>query len=186
MNLIKNIMANEVEEYLLDMWWGAIKTSHESARKEIILDYDEALAIYAYTNCRPPFYQDINNALRYSHDHYLVSLIDSALLKLPLHNESVVHRWTAIDSAQMQILLSDEVVTNQAYTSTNIQTRRYDGSEFNVDSMRIFMHLGRDISLYSDDNTPGLQEALIPRGAKFRLLGQDIVPGFSYDLLQVP
>lgn len=177
----RTFMAKEVGEYLLDMWWGSIKTSHEEARKQIILDYDEALAVYAYTNGQPPFFEDINSALRCGEHHYLVDLIDSALQKLPVHSESLTYRWASIGDS----LLPNGVMTNLAYTSTNLQTRRYDGTDFDTDSMRIFMHLGRDISLYSDDNSPGLQEALIPRGSRFRLLVRDAVPEFMYDFIQI-
>lgn len=180
----KTLMAQDVNEYLLDMWWGSIKSSHEKANKAITLNYNEALAVYAYTNCFPPFFEDINGALRCGEDHYLVGLIDSALQKLPVHSESLTYRWASIDS-DLQVLLSKGVMINRAYTSTNLQTRRFDGTGFNTDSMRIFMHLGRDISLYSDDNSPGLQEALIPRGARFRLLAQNAVPAFMYDLIQI-
>ncbi|WP_454719375.1 hypothetical protein [Citrobacter freundii] len=180
----KTFMAQEIGEYLLDMWWGTIKSSHEKIRKPITLEYDEALAVYAYTNCQPPFFEDINSALRCGEHHYLVDLIDSALEKLPVHSESVTYRWANIGN-DLQLLLSDGVMTNLAYTSTNLQTRRYDGTDFDTDSIRIFMHLGRDISLYSDDNSPGLQEALIPRGARFRLLAQNSVPEFMYDLMQI-
>lgn len=179
------LMVQEVGEYLLDMWWGTIQTSHEQARKPIQLSYDEALAVYAYTNCHPPFYEDINGALRCREHHYLVELIDSALQKLPVHYESVAYRWANIGD-DLGPLLSNGVITNLAYTSTNLQACRYDGGDFDTNSMRIFMHLGRDISLYSDDNSPGLQEALIPRGAKFRLLIQDAVREFEYDLIQIP
>ncbi|MBX4605972.1 hypothetical protein C7266_01360 [Klebsiella variicola] len=180
----KTFMIQEVGEYLLDMWWGTIKSSHEKIRKPITLEYDEALAVYAYTNCQPPFFEDINGALRRGEHHYLVDLIDSALEKLPVHSESVTYRWATIGN-DLQLLLSKGVMTNLAYTSTNLQTRRYDGNDFDTDSMRIFMHLGRDISLYSDDNSLGLQEALIPRGASFRLLAQNSVPEFMYDLMQI-
>ncbi|MBH3270845.1 hypothetical protein I5N37_05695 [Serratia marcescens] len=182
---VKIFMANEVGEYIVDMWWGNIKSSHEAVKKEITLDYDEALAVYAYTNCLPPFFEDINGALRRGEDHYLVDLIDSALQKLPVHSESLTYRWANIGD-DLQLLLSNGIMTNLAYTSTNLQTRRYDGTDFDTDSMRIFMHLGRDISLYSDDNSLGLQEALIPRGASFRLLAQNAVPEFMYDLIQIP
>lgn len=185
MSEAKNFMAQEVGEYLLDMWWLAIQNAHEQVNKAIQLSYDEALAVYAYTNCHPPFYEDINGALRAEQDHYLVPLIDSALEKLPYHPESVTHRWASL-GADLEILLSNGIITNNGYTSTNLETKRYDGSDFDTDSMRIFMHLGRDISLYSDDNTPGLREALIPRGARFRLLAQEAVEGFAYDLLQMP
>lgn len=167
------------------MWWSAIQTSHRQANKPILLNYNEALAIYAYTNCYPPFYKDINNALREGAHHYLVDLIDFALKKLPVHHESVAYRWAKFED-NLELLLSKSIITNLAYTSTNLHARRYDGSDFDTDSMRIFMHLGRDISLYSDDNSPGLQEALIPRGANFRLLIQNDMPEFTYDLIQVP
>lgn len=175
----------DVSDYLLDMWWSAIQNSHKQANKPIQLDYNEALAVYAYTNCCPPFYKEINSALRSGEHHYLVDLIDSALQKLPVHYESVAYRWAKLED-NLELLLSNSIITNLAYTSTNLQTRRYDGSDFDTDSMRIFMHLGRDISLYSDDNSLGLQEALIPRGAKFRLLIQNDTSEFAYDLIQVP
>ena len=162
----KTFMAQEVGEYFLDMWWGTIKSSHEEIRKPITLEYDEALAVYAYTNCQPPFFEDINGALRCGEHHYLVDLIDSALEKLPVHSESVAYRWASIGN-DLQLLLSDCVMTNLAYTSTNLQTRRYDGTGFDTDSMRIFMHLGRDISLYSDDNSRVFKKPLSQEAQAF-------------------
>jgi hypothetical protein len=88
----RNYIRKEVQEYLLDMWWLAIRNSHEQAKKDILLDYDEAIAVYAYTNVCPPFYEKINDALRSGENHYLVELIDSALSKLPIDESSVVHR----------------------------------------------------------------------------------------------
>lgn len=130
------------------------------------------------------FFEEINGALRCREEHYLVDLIDSGLRKLPIHFESLTHRWAKIGD-DLQLLLSQGVMINLGYTSTNLHPHRYDGSDFDTDSMRIFMHLGRDISLYSDDNSLGLQELLIPRGASFRLLAQDFCPEFMYDLLQI-
>lgn len=181
---ITTLMAQEVTEYVIDTWWQTIKSSHEKAHKQITLDKEEALAIYAYTNCMPPFFEEINGALRCREEHYLVDLIDSGLRKLPIHFESLTHRWAKIGD-DLQLLLSQGVMINLGYTSTNLNPHRYDGSDFDTDSMRIFMHLGRDISLYSDDNSLGLQELLIPRGASFRLLAQDFCPEFMYDLLQI-
>lgn len=186
MSTIRNYIKKEVQEYLLDMWWLAIRKSHEQANKNILLGYDEAIAVYAYTNNYPPFYETINDALRSGENHYLVELIDSALSKLPIDESSVVHRWCPISDSDINLLTSGETIINAGYTSTNLHTKRYDGSSFDCDSIRIFSHTGRNISLYSDDNSLGLEEILIPRNSRFSLLFQDAVAGFSYDLMQLP
>lgn len=176
----------EVQEYLLDRWWLSICKSHEHANKNILLDYDEVIAVYAYTNNYPPFYEKINEALRSGQNHQLVELIDSALSKLPVDESSVVHRWCPISVLEMNILISGEPIINAGYASTNLHPKRYDGSSFDCDSIRIFSHTGRNISLYSDDISLGLEEILIPRDSRFRLLFQDAVAGFSYDVMQLP
>nr|TRO71713.1 hypothetical protein E5140_18485 [Pantoea agglomerans] len=186
MSAIRNYIKKEVQEYLLDMWWLAIRKSHEQANKDILLDYDEAIAVYAYTNNYPPFYDKINDALRTGEDHYLVELIDSALSKLPVDESSVVHRWCTISTSEINILISGDSIINAGYTSTNLHAKRYDGSSFDCDSIRIFSLIGRNISLYSYDNSIGLEEILIPRNSRFTLLFQNVVPGFSYDLMQLP
>lgn len=167
------------------MWWLAIQNAHENANINIVLDYDEAIAVYAYTNCIPPFYEKINSALRAGEDYYLVPLIDSALQKLPIHTSTVVHRWTDMSEGDIGILTHGGVFLNAGYTSTNMHSRRYDGAGFDCESFRIFMHTGRNISLYSDDFSFQLEEILIPRNASFRMLGRDVIAGFSFDLIQV-
>lgn len=185
MDIAQNVIRDEVADYLLDMWWLAIRSSHEKANKEILLTSEEALAVYAYTNCRPPYYQEINNALRDGEDHYMVELIDSALAKLPPETSSVVHRWAIIPGQEIEELRAGNIVTNLGYTSTNREPNRFEECEYGSDSMRIFQHLGRDISLYSDDNSPGLVEVLIPRNSTFKLMGENGTSGFEFDFIQL-
>lgn len=175
----------QIDVYLEDRFWSAIKSMHANANKPILLTKHEAIALYAYTNCYPPFFEEINNDLRADETNQFITAIDSGLAKLPIFPESQLHRWAPIPTEELELLNSGEVVTNLGYTSTNLFPKRFDACDPDCDAMRIYLSDGRDISLYSDDVGINLHEILIPRGASFKLLGHYPESRFSYELLQV-
>lgn len=155
-------------EGIYDRFWLSVQINHSKLNKNVLLDRDEAVALYAYTNVYPPFYAAINSALREGDaEHFLIALLDQAIVKLPNYRSNIVYRWSSPPIEQMEALERGELVEELGYVSTLKEPNKLDMVDSDCLLFSISHQNGRDISLYSDDFSPAIQEVLIPRGASF-------------------
>ncbi|MGR5187742.1 ADP-ribosyltransferase [Photobacterium damselae] len=161
-------LKNFLKVAVYDQFWSVVMLNHSKVQKEILLSRDEAVALYAYTVCYPPMYKEINAALREGRlNNFLIKLVDSALNKLPIYTERVVYRWSVPTLDEQGKLAANEVVIDGAYLSTLKVPNELTMVEHDCMLIKITHLNGRDISLYSDDYSPDIQEVLIPRGSSF-------------------
>lgn len=163
-----------------DQFYSIVQLNHSRVKKDIKLARDEAVALHAYTKCYPPFYIEINSALRGGeYNNFLIKLIDSALSKLPDYDEKIVYRWTVPTLEEQVSLNNDEMITEHAYLSTLKLPNELDMVESDCLLVKIKHLNGKDIALYSDDYSIDIQEVLIPRGSTFQKVAE---PDINYDL----
>lgn len=177
-------MSSSLERFLkvdvYDQFWSIVKLNHSRVQKDVMLPRDEAVALYAYTVCYPPMYQEINFALREGKlNNFLIKLVDSALNLLPVYQDRFVYRWTVPTLDERDKLANDDVVIDGAYLSTLKAPNEIDMVESDCILLKINHLNGRDIALYSDDYSAEIQEVLIPRGSSFVSL---VPPDDNYDL----
>ncbi|QIR07979.1 ADP-ribosyltransferase [Salinivibrio costicola] len=155
-------------EEIYDRFWLSVQTNHSKLNKNVLLERDEAVALYAYTNVYPPFYDAINGALREGDaGHFLIALLDQAIAKLPNYSSNIVYRWTSPPIEQIKALERGSLVEELGYVSTLKEPNELDMVDGDCLLFSIYHLSGRDISLYSDDFSSAIQEVLIPRGASF-------------------
>jgi len=182
-------MSKSLENYLTvavyDQFWGMVQLNHSKRQKKVLLSRDEAVALYAYTVCYPPIYKEINSALRTgSLNNFLIKLVDSALLKLPIYSELFVYRWSIPAMDEQTKLANGEVVIDGAYLSTLKYPNELTMVECDCMLLKIKHLNGRDIGLYSDDFSADIQEVLIPRGASF-LSYAPLDPNYDFTIEQI-
>ena len=166
-----------------DHFYTIVQMNHSKVKQDIKLAKDEAVALHAYTKCYPPFYIEINTALRNGeYNNFLIKLIDSALSKLPDYHVSIVYRWTVPTLDEQLSLENDEILTELAYLSTLKLPNELDMVESDCLLVKINHINGKDIALYSDDYSADIQEVLIPRGATFKKHKE---PDVKYDLYMI-
>ncbi|MCU8474787.1 ADP-ribosyltransferase, partial [Vibrio vulnificus] len=76
-------------------------------------------------------------------------------------------RWSVPTLDEQGKLAANEVVIDGAYLSTLKVPNELTMVEHDCMLIKITHLNGRDISLYSDDYSPDIQEVLIPRGSLF-------------------
>ncbi|MGF1878096.1 ADP-ribosyltransferase [Photobacterium frigidiphilum] len=168
-----------------DQFWSIVKLNHSKVQKDIILPRDEAVALYAYTVCYPPMYQEINAALREGKlNNFLIKLVDSALDQLPIYQDRFVYRWSIPTLGEQEQLANNEAVVEGAYLSTLKEPNEITMVENDCMLLKVVHLNGRDIALYSDDYSAEIQEVLIPRGSSFVSL-TPLDPDYDFTLNQV-
>lgn len=162
------MLAEFLGEEIYDRFWLSVRSNHSKLNQNVLLDRDEAVAVYAYTNVYPPFYDAINGALREGDaGHFLIELLDQAIAKLPNYTANIVYRWSSPPIGQMEDLARGDLVEELGYVSTLKEPNELDMVDVDCLLFSINHQNGRDISLYSDDFSSAIQEVLIPRGARF-------------------
>ncbi|QLE36206.1 ADP-ribosyltransferase [Vibrio parahaemolyticus] len=162
------MLAELLGEEIYDRFWLSVQINHSKLNKNVLLDRDEAVAVYAYTNVYPPFYDAINGALREGDTgHFLIAILDQAIVKLPNYSSNIVYRWSSPPIEQIEALERGELVEELGYVSTLKEPNELDMVDSDCLLLSISHQDGRDISLYSDDFSSAIQEVLIPRGARF-------------------
>ena len=151
-----------------DQFWNMVQLNHSKVNQEVKLIKDEAIALYAYTLCHPPFYKEINKALRNGDtNNFIIKLIDSAIKNLPIYRGKYVFRWTLPLLEEKEKLDSYEEVFEKAYLSTLKFPNEITMADPECILFKIEHLNGRDIALYSDDYSIDIQEVILPRGSSF-------------------
>lgn len=154
---------------IYDQFWRMVQLNHSKVKQEIQLSKDEAVSLYAYTLCHPPLYKELNSALRNGNsNNFIVKLIDSAIDTLPFYSGNFVYRWSNPTICEKSSLEGNETVIEKAYLSTLKAPNELTMAETDCMLLKIKQLNGRDITLYSDDFAPDIQEVLLPRNSVFK------------------